>query len=410
MRVLLVTQVVPNPPDAGPKVKTHYVLRTLAEEHEVDLLTYVRDEAELEAARQLAPYCRRILTVVLRRQRFREPLYALSGWARRKPFLVARDAREQMRQVIAELLGEGEIDVLHADQVSMAQYIPLAARHGVPTVFDAHNAVWQLLREMNAQTTNLVQRAGTSVEWRAMRRFEGEICRVADLTLAVSEDDRQALEEAAGQPIESQVIPIGTEVRDQPVVSPRTADGPMRLLSVATMHYPPNADALRWFRDEVWPHLTRERPDVHLDIVGPRPPADLVRWGEEHPGVQVHGYVEDLTALYESASVFIVPLQTGSGIRVKIIEAMARGVPVVSTSIGAAGLDVSPEAHYLLADDPSDFAAATGSLLETPGRGLEMATAARQRMLEVYDWRSCCRPVLEAYEGLARTARLRVAA
>lgn len=398
MRTLLLTQVAPYPPDAGPKIKTFYTLRMLAQEHDIDLVTFARDSDEIEAAHELRQWCRSVTTIPLHRSRRREPFYAASGWLTGQPFLVARDGRSEMRAEIQRRLWTGSVDVVHADQISMGQYLEPAFSIGIPTVFDAHNAVWQLVRTLVNQQPTPAHRGAASIEWRMLRRFEGDLCRRADLTLTVTEQDRLALEGAAGRPIRSAVIPIGSEVRDLPVAN---ASAPTaRLLSVATMHYPPNAEAIRWLYEHVWPILRARNPELGFDIVGPRPPEDIRQWERADSGVTVHGYVDDLQPLFEGATVFVVPLLAGSGMRVKIIDAMARGVPVVSTTIGMEGLDLVPGEHLLVADTPAEFADAALRLAHSPELRCRIATAARQRALDLYDWRSCCRPVLDAYSQL----------
>ncbi|HUG14180.1 MAG TPA: glycosyltransferase family 4 protein [Thermomicrobiales bacterium] len=211
------------------------------------------------------------------------------------------------------------------------------------------------------------------------------------------------MEAAAGDTIHSAVVPIGVEAREVPVI-PFNVNA-HRLLSVATMHYPPNAEAIRWFARDMWPILRSEHPDLEVDIVGSRPPRDIIDLGKLDQGMCVHGFVEDVEHLYRQAAVFIVPLQTGSGVRVKILEAMARGIPVVSTTVGADGLDVRHGVHLLIADTPHDFARSVTLLLEQPELRSRVARAARQRTLALYDWRQCCRPLLEAYQDLATISR-----
>ncbi|HEX5165601.1 MAG TPA: glycosyltransferase family 4 protein [Thermomicrobiales bacterium] len=398
MRSLLLTQIVPNPPDAGPKAKTHYVLRTLAAEHDVDLITFARSDLEVAQAEDLAPFCRSITAIRLERQRPMELVYFAKSWARRTPFLVERDARGAFAEAVRRQLATGAVDIVHADQLTMGQYLDLARGHHTRRVFDAHNAVWEMVRELAPRQKTPVHRALAAVEWRRLRRFEGRIARESDLTLAVSERDRAALELAAGTTINAAIVPIGIEVHDRTVVTPSRSTN---LLSIATMHYPPNAEALRWFLDEVWPLLGADRSEMTVDVAGPRPPEDIVAAGERDPRVRVHGYVEDVEPLYQQAAVFIVPLLSGSGVRVKILEAMARGVPVVSTTIGADGLDLDDGVHLLIADTPAAFADAVTYLLEHPERAQAMAVSGRERILERYDWRSCCRPLLDAYRQLS---------
>jgi glycosyltransferase involved in cell wall biosynthesis len=401
MRTLLLTQVVPSPGDAGPRIKTHYALRTLAERHEVELVTFTRDAVELAAARQLEEFCARVTTVPLHRRKVLEPYYALRGWATLTPFLVQRDQRRAMARAVRDRLAAETFDVVHADQLSMAAYLPLAG--SARTVFDAHNAVYELVQDVSTRQPTPVHRAAASVEWRMLRRYEGQWARGSDLTLTVSARDAHALASAAGRPINAVVVPIGIEARDR---SPVTLDpDSRRILSVATMHYPPNAEALRWFRDAVWPLLRSTDPLATVDVAGPRPPADVVAWGERDERVRVHGFVDDLDALYSSAAVFIVPLHAGSGVRVKVLEALAAGVPVVSTTVGIDGLELVAGEHLLVADRPAEFAQAVQTLLAEPELRQRLALAGRRRVVECYDWRVCCRPLLDAYEQLARAAR-----
>ena len=401
MRILVLTQVVPNPPDAGPKIKTHYALRMLAREHQVELLTFARDEREVAAAEAMKSWCASVTIVPLRRRKLLEPYYLLRGWLSRTPFLVARDYRPEFARLLEERLGTGEIDVVHADQLSMAQYLPLAREYGALTVFDAHNAVYDLVRDLAAHQQTPLHRLGAAIEWRLLRRFEGACCRASALTLTVADADADLLTAAAGAPFPAATVPIGIEVLQTETVVNNPAA--VRLLSVATMLYPPNIEALRWFRDAIWPLVSAAHTEVGLDVVGSRPPDDLARWGTQDARVAVPGYVADLDELYRAAALFIVPLRSGSGVRVKILEAMARGIPVVSTSIGAAGLDLRHGEHLLIADTPEAFARAVLTLLGAPIFRQALACAARERVATLYDWRYCCLPLLDAYRLLVAT-------
>ncbi len=410
MRVLLLAQVAPSPPDAGPKAKTHYVLRTLSQQHEVDLITFVRDDTETENARTLSSVCSSITTIPLKRSKVREPYYAANGWARMQPFLVARDQRTAFSRAVVNRVKRGDVDVIHADQLSMGQYMIGAGPGRSQRIFDAHNAVWELVRALAPRQPTPAHRAAAEIEWRLLKRFEGRLCRQSDLTFTVSQRDLDSLTDAARVGFPSAVVPIGVEVSEIPFEPPPpNASG---ILSVATMHYPPNADAIRWYRDEIWPLVKQSADSCTTTIVGPRPPSDLVEWGAADDHVAVTGYVKELDDVYRAAGVFIVPLTSGSGVRVKILDAMARGVPVVSTSIGADGLDLEPGRHLMIADSPTEFARAVLDLLAQPGQRYAIAQAARERVLERYDWRVCCAPVLDAYDrlSLAQPSALRVLA
>ena len=402
MRVLVLTQVVPSPGDAGPKIKTYYALKTLAQEHDIEVISFTRSDVEVAAAHDLESWCDRVTAIPLQRQRALEPYYAARGWLSLRPFLVQRDARRTFARAVRERLSHGDIDVLHADQLSMANYLYLARGNRTLTVFDAHNAVWQLVRSFGPRQPTPWRRAGAQVEWRLLRRFETRMARESHLTLAVSADDARALTGESETDINTVVVPIGIEaLKRVPVQVRRDAT---RVLSVATMHYPPNAEAIRWLRDAIWPIVRAADPAVAVDIVGARPPEDLGVWAERDPRVAVHGFVSEVRPLYEDAAMFVVPLRAGSGIRVKILEAMAMGVPVVSTSVGIDGLDVTPNEHLLVADDAASFANAILELRRSFERRQRLAAAARQHVVARYDWRACNRPLLMAYRDLTLSA------
>ncbi len=400
MRLLMLTQIAPFPPDAGPKIKTYFLLKKLSMFHDIDLVTFARDEHEREAANALKHLCSNVTTISLERSRVREPLYAARGWASRQPFLVARDYRKEMMATVSRRVESGSIDVVHADQLSMAQYLPDRRRlpRGVYLVFDAHNAVWKLVQSLVGNQPTPVHRVAASIEWRMLKRFEGRACSISNLTLAVSPIDVSYLQQAAGGAGRYVIAPIGIEARETEQIPIRASK--RRLLSISTMHYPPNIDAIRWFREFVWSQFTPAERSIGFDIVGSRPPADIISWASEDPHVKVHGFVPDLSPLLNNAGIFVVPLNAGSGIRVKILEAMAHGLPIVSTSIGVEGLPVVSGEHLLVADTPEAFANAIRRLMADPVQRRKVGTSGRSFAMD-YDWRSCLQPVIEAYDHLS---------
>src|SRR5688572_6922401 len=271
MRILLLTQVVPYPPDGGPKIKTYNVLRYLAQRHRVHLVSFVRSAAEEASARALRAYCEGVTTVLLHRSRLRDVAYLARSLVTGRPFLIERDDVRAMRWTVDRLVREQQFDAVHADQLSMGQFavdLPVPLR-----VLDEHNAVWTIVRRAATGEGSGVRRWLAELEWRKLRAYEGELCRRFAWVTVVSDEDRAALEQAAGASFAAKVVPIAVDTREL-ALTPRTPAA-RHLVSLATMFYPPNAEGVRWFATEVFPTIHRAVPETQFYVVGSRPPAQI---------------------------------------------------------------------------------------------------------------------------------------
>lgn len=383
MKVLFLTQVLPYPPNSGPKVKTYHVLRYLAGQgHAITLASFIRpgDEPHVEHLRGV---CTQVHAVPMRRSRWLDVQAGLRSLGSRTPFLVARDARAEMFSFVRQALCRERYDIIHADQLTMAQYIEPC--DGVSTVFDAHNAVWAIV-ERAAQTSGPLPGALLRYEANRLRRYEGALCRRMDGVLVVSEVDRAHLLAAGADAERVSVIPIAIDSAGQtPVARAAGANG---IVSISTLFYPPNADGVRWFLREVYPLVHSDVPAAPLAIIGARPPQDIAEAARRMPGlVAVPGYVGDVRPHLEQAAVMVVPVRAASGMRVRILEALAQGVPVVTTTTGAEGIDVRDGEQALIADTPHEFAGAVVRLLREPELGRRLAANGRRLVEERYDWR-----------------------
>ncbi len=400
MRTLLLTQVLPYPPDSGPKVKTWNVIKYLARDHAITLASFTRGDQSTDVAR-LQRYCEAVHTVPMERGVLRDAAAMARSLATGQPWMMLRDHRPAMARLVDRLARESRFDIAHADQLNMAQY---ALRVPARRVLDAHNALWALYRRLADTMPHGPRRWLLEREWRLLRAHEGRMVRAFDAVLAVSEEDRAALLAAAGFRRDIAVIPIAVDT-DEIVPVARHSDAD-HILHVGTMYWPPNIDGIRWFIEEVLPLIRARRPGFVLDLVGSRPPEWLVELAARDPCIRVPGYVPDLTPYCEVAGAFVVPLRAGGGMRVKILNAMAQGIPMVSTTLGAEGIRVEHGKHVLLADSPEAFAEATLRLLSDPQFGASLAAAARALVESAYDARSVGRCVSDVYGSLATGAQV----
>lgn len=396
MNILFLSQIIPYPPDAGPKVKTWHVLRYLAGQgHAITLLAFVRPE-EMAHVQSLHEVCRRVETVPITRSRLRDVGYLLKSQLSGRPFLVERDDLAAMRRAVTAALRREPFDVVYCDQLTMTQFVrTLPPGSGARRIFDAHNATWAITERMGANAP-LPLRAVLALETRRIVRYESAIVRGFEHTLAVTDIDRDALlhavaatdgaAAAAAHAARIVTVPITIDTeRYRPI--PRPNPGPA-IMTLGTLHYPPNADGIRWFVDDVLPLVRARIPDATLTIVGKNPPADLLRRAQHDPAVTVTGYVPSLTPYMAAAGTLVVPVRAGGGMRVRILEAFACAMPVVTTTVGLEGIDAVPGRDVLVADTPADFADAVVRLLQDDALNRRLAAAGRALVTAVYDWQA----------------------
>jgi glycosyltransferase involved in cell wall biosynthesis len=306
-----------------------------------------------------------------------------------------------MRRLIGELFSAGKDEAFHMDQVTMTQFIPTKepTAENVIQVFDAHNATWAILDRMR-QNVSWLLKPLLAMEAQRMRRFEADTVQRCDWTLVVTQADLEALREASGidgSVLEKFVVmPIAVDTRRlKPIERNPEAQ---HVLTFGTLHYAPNAEGIRWFLRQVWPEVLARLPGATLTIAGANPPEDFLRYAKKQSKhVRVTGFVEDLEPYIAQASVMVVPVLSGSGMRVRILEALSRAMPVVSTTIGAEGIEVRHGEHLLVADEPIEFAEALVNLLTDTALQDHLTENARKLAVSNYDWRVALAPLDRIY-------------
>lgn len=395
MRVLLLTQVLPYPPDSGPKVKTYYVLKYLAERHDVTLVSFVRDTDKVEHVEHLKSLCKKVVTVPITRSPVMDLQFLGKSLLTNQPWMMVRDEREDMQAVLAELAKTTDFDVVHADQLNMAQYaLPFTKSR---KVLDLHNALWVLYKRLS-ETLPLTKPMKYILmrDWRLLKKYEGNMCRTFDAVLAVSQEDKLALIEA-GARLDMTVIPIAIDTDEQAQI-PRQPRSP-HIVHIGTMYWPPNIAGITWFLDEIYPLVKQHVPDVRCTLIGARPPASITDRAKADPSLTVTGYVEDPIPYLADSSMMVVPLKAGGGMRVKILNALSQGVPMVSTTVGCEGINVTNGEDILVADSPEDFADATTRLLTNSTLNRQITESGRTMVVNTYDYRQACKPLDAIYQG-----------
>jgi polysaccharide biosynthesis protein PslH len=407
-RILYLTQVLPYPLDSGAKVRQYHMLRHLAQRHEVTLVSFTRSDDPPEAIAHLKTVCQAVHTVPMQRSMWRNLRAGVEGILTGEPIVVMRDDMAEMSRTLRHLVQQTAYDVIHADQLSMAGYGQLAARasrpHSPKTLLDEHNAIYVLTQRMAETEASTPRRLVMQREARAFARYEARMVKAYDALLTVIPEDRERLlvlfpaEERETLAGKFTVVPICVDV-EQSLPVAKQNNHPPTILHLGTMFWPPNIAGVMWFARDVLPLIHAQMPEAEFVVIGKNPPREVEALALD-PRIRVTGYVTDLDPYLAQTDAFVVPLHAGGGMRVKILDAWRSGLPVVSTHIGAEGIEVRDRENILLAANAAAFAEATLDLLKDAALNERLRINGRGWVEAHYSWQSVYEEVDGVYARL----------
>lgn len=377
MRILWVKAGKLLPVDTGGKIRSFNLLKQLRARHETTLLSYyggaVDREYETEIERRIPG------TVALNTgepdSTIGQSLHYLLGVFAKAPYAVRKFTSPSVRSLIERWDREGRFDVAICDFLSASLNFPQSVN--TPVVLFQHNVESALWQRQARHEANPIKRLVFKLEAAKMLRYERAAVRRFDHVIAVSESDRKLMSDMTDSSRIS-VVPTGVDLSEYAVVdgqAPTEAREPL-VLFVGSMDWEANIDGVDYFCREIWPEVVMEAPGAKFRIVGRNPPARIKKLASD--SVEVTGRVPSIVRHLHEATVFVVPLRVGGGTRLKIFEAMAARKAVVSTTIGAEGLDVHDGEDILLADTPKTFARSVVTLLKDSDRRKRLETGAAQ--------------------------------
>ncbi len=377
MKILFLTSRLPYPPHRGDKLKIFHLMRQLSRAHELTLLSFISDRAELENAGPLKELCREVHTVY--RPLFRSILGCVAAVPSSDPIQVGYFRSRAMRETLRRVLAEGNFDVVHTHLIRMAQYT--RDLRGPVRVLDLTDAGSLYLDRFRRTVKNPLLKLLVWAELRRLKPYEGVIG-AFDTALVCSPVDRKVLASASPK-TRLDILYNGIDLETFVPGEGFQAD-PDRIIYTGNLSYFPNADGIRYFVRQVLPLIRREIPGVKLYIVGKDPPGKVRKLASEN--ITVTGFVPDIRAEYLASTVAVAPVRFGAGTLNKVLEPLALGIPVVSTPIGVEGLPLTPGKHLMLADSPADFAAAVVAVLRDPDLRRRLSVQGRDVVRAEYGW------------------------
>ena len=390
------------PLDTGAKLRNYHLARVLAGQTRVTLLTFNHHDESLPSAEN--PY-EQVITVK------RDAAYTftkvLRGLWGRTPLPVLNYTTDSMKKALEDILDEKDFDVVQVEGIHLMAYLPIirSARKRPLVICDWHNIESELMRQYSKRQPSLLRRAYAGKTALLMSEFESRALREFDAHIVVSQKDAERLRNLKS---DARVFMIENGVDtsyysdaqiEKAAGARRDTPGKNRIVFVASMDYHANIEGAVSFAREVWPRLRARQPELVFTIVG-RDPSPEIRALALTPGIEVTGTVDDVRPFYRNAVAAIVPLNVGGGSRLKILEAMAAGVPVVSTTLGAEGLAVRHGENILIADSTEQLVEAIAGVVEDGAQRTRLGAAGRTLVSSRYDWSRLGASLFEIHQQL----------
>ena len=395
MKLLFLTGTLPYPPTDGWKIRVFALLRGLAQHHDVSVVSFMRPIDDALAAQRLREHGI-ALHVIPRDPRY-APAKLLQGLISQTAFPILNYSDERMAQLVRHVLRSDTFDLVQIESIHMAQYCVGLPQ---PTILDLHNIESLLMRRYARQETNPLKRAYAEITWRKLATYERDTCRLFSHCLTCSDDERVLLQTRCGVDRVS-VIPNGVDIdayaaHDVGLSNGAAAPPSDRIVFVGRMDYHANVEGVRWFCRHVWPRIRADRPGALFQIVGGYPVPEISRLAHADE-IEVTGFVTDVRPYVKHASVVVVPLRVGGGTRLKILEALAMSKPLVSTTVGAEGIEAVPDRDLVIADRPEEFADEVVSLLSQTERRQALGAAGYRLVHNQYNWERIVKDLEKIY-------------
>lgn len=403
-RLLWLSHFVPYPATGhGALQRTHHLLAQTARRYETHLVALApAGSFPSEAARQDAEDALRLMTASAR-------VFALPGhFARARTATRAARAmlgrttywerlfgHQDAAEYVRTLVRRSPVDVVHVDTVFLSPYVSLLG--ATPFVLNHHNIESHLL-DRRAERATSPARSFFARQARATVEVERTLASGAACNLVVSDLDGDRLRDIAPD-ARVETIPNGVDVEFF-APDPATAVRPGSLVWAGGMDWFPNADAIEWFSRSLWPALAQQRPERTAVVIGKNPPAAAVSLAEADARVKVLGFVDDVRPHVRGAEVYICPIRVGGGTRLKVLDALALGRPLVATRIGVEGLGLVDGEHYLEANDAAGFVAQISRLENDPALAVRLARAGRAFVVAHYSWDGIGERLGHVYDGV----------
>jgi sugar transferase (PEP-CTERM/EpsH1 system associated) len=403
VNILFLSTENPIPPDHGHHLRTYNVLKHLAETNRVFFVGFAKSESEMQHTMELEALCTQVNVIPLPEvaQPWRRYTSAFSNVLSRDPYIVKRYESKEARDVIRQILSDNPIDVVHFDLPHLAAYIDEI--EGIPKILVHHNVESIRVQRRAKVDWNVIRKLYLYSQYSKLRKLEMQICPGFDRCIAVSDVDRDQLADICTFD-NFTVVPNGV---DTDFFQPTTEDcNRSGLVWTGSMAGAYNSDAVDHFLKSIAPLIHRRLPNLKMVFVGDKPTKLLLKRASQNENIIATGYVDDVRPYVDEAEVFIAPMRSGSGTKLKILNAMAQARPVVTTPMGAEGIDAEEDTEILISHTAQEFADKVIGLIGDPVGADAIGARARRLIEDKYDWRVIAQDMTRIYDdAVARNVK-----
>ncbi len=378
MKILFITSKVPFPPDDGGKIVTFETIRELAiRGNEITLVCFNSDQNK--GLYEICRYCRLQLVKANIHNSYPKAFMNLFSSI---PYTISKYQSDSFKDKLKHLISKNRYDVAVVDHLHMAAYgLFIKEQFKIPVILREHNLETVIWQRLYLETKNLLLKVYAWLQYKRFFKYESTIAARFDKCMMISSTDKLKIE-SMNPSIKACVIPAGV---DTSYFFPLAINEEQNsIISVGSLDWYPNVEGILWFLSDIWPLIKTEIPVAKFYIVGKNPPYKLIKLLSDD--VVVTGYVKDVREYIAKSPVFVVPIKTGSGVRIKILNAMAMGKAIVSTAVGCEGLDIESEKNIYIAQTGQQFAEYVIKLLKNKDERVRLGNEAQKLIKQQYSW------------------------
>jgi len=384
MKILWVKSDFLYPADTGGKIRSYNILKQLSVQHEVSYLCLTDETAGESAIKHLRNLGLSVEWLPFKADQKFSPVFYLKLFMNLfspRPYVINKYRDKRISERIRQYIAENKVDVIVCDFLEMA--VNLTDIEEVPKVLFQHNVETEIWRRHFEVTDNLLKKAYLYIDFQKFYNFEKLACSKFDDVLVVSEADAELLHKDY-RVDRTTLIPTGVDIEYFHPEPDKIQTN--NIVFVGSMDWLPNQDAVKFFVDDIYPHIKAKHPQVKLSLVGRRPPVVIKALEKLDSSITVTGTVEDVRPFVDQARVYVVPIRIGGGTRIKIFEAMAQKKAIVSTTVGAEGLPVSDNREIIIRDETREFAEAVCQLIDNTKLNQKISRGGYKLVTYKYSW------------------------